>query len=79
MDFFLFFLDFVATWGSRSTSGGAVVTSGSCWAGGTNNGSGYAEVVATVAACLVTGGSVGSSKLILLSIIREKYIKSSMP
>ena len=79
MDFFFFFLVSVATGGSGSASGGYVAISGSYQAGGTNDGSGCAKVVAAATAGLVTGGSVGSFGLILFSMIRAKYIKSSMP
>ena len=79
MPFFLFLLVSIAIGGSGFASGGFVVIFGSCWAGGIDNGSGYAEVVAAAAAGLVTGGSVGSSGLILLSVIGVKYIRSSMP
>ena len=79
MAFFFFFLVSVATGGPGSAFGGSVVTSYSCWAGGTTDGLGYAEVVAAAATGLVTKGSEGSFGLILFSIIRAKYIKSSMP
>ena len=74
--FFFFFLVFVATGGSRSAFGGSVAISGSC---STDDGSGYAEVVAAAVVGLVTGGSVGSLRLILFNIIRAEYIRSSMP